>query len=147
MAQAQAEQTGYAAPPKNATAPSGGTSTTDTLSSGDASKGVLNQYGRLVSANSKYEVEMRGDGDLVIVTTANRQPIWSSGTSGSGTSPYTLVMQADANLVIYGANGFVWNSGSCCVGKAPYKLVMQNDGNLCIYDANGAFIWESHTAR
>jgi hypothetical protein len=141
-AQLKAEQTGYAAPPKTDQIISGSSTGTDTLSSG-TSAGVLNQNEKLVSKNGKYELEMRDDGNLVIVSTWNRQAIWSSGTAGQRTAPYKLAMQSDANLVIYGNNNFVWNSGQVRTAGAPFRLVMQDDGNLCIYDSANRFIWNS----
>jgi hypothetical protein len=143
LAQARAEHTGYAPPPKiDITAPAG-TAHPDTLSSA-VGEGVLHQYETLLSKNQKYEMEMRGDGNLVVVKTADRQPIWSSGTAGKGTAPYRLVMQSDGNLCIYGSNGFVWGSG-LHGGVAPYNLVMQDDGNLVVYDKDG-FRWGSFQA-
>jgi hypothetical protein len=90
-------------------------------------------------------MEMRGDGNLVVVKTADRQPIWSSGTAGQGTAPYRLVMQSDGNLCIYGTNGFVWGTG-LHGGTAPFKLVMQDDGNLVVYDKDNHFMWGSFQA-
>ena len=64
---------------------------------------------------------------------------WNSGTSGKGSPPYSLVMQNDGNLVLYGAGSTVdsskatWNSNSGGKGKAPYSLTMQDDGKLMHY--------------
>jgi hypothetical protein len=137
VAQARAEQIGYPAPASSTEA-----SRTDTLHS-DSTASNLPQYGTLFSKNGKYEAEMKDDGKLVVVSTEDRQQIWSSKSSRQGTAPYRLVMQSDANLCIYSGNGFYWESGTNRMGTAPYKLVMQNDGNLCIYDGANRFIWGS----
>ena len=143
LAQVKAEQTGYAAPPEIDQIISGGTSVTDTLSSG-TSAGILNQNERLVSKNGKYELEMRDDGNLVVVYTSTRQAIWSSGTAGQRTAPYKLAMQTDAHLCIYGNNNsFVWGTGQVRTAGGPFKLVMQDDGNLVVYDSANRFIWGS----
>jgi hypothetical protein len=141
VAQVRAEQSGYAAPPKeyHLLPPA-----LDTLYS-DGTLGYLNQSEKLISKNGKYQAEMQADGNFVIYA-PNRVAIWSSGTNGRGTAPYKLVMQADGNLVIYGANGFVWNSGTQG-SAAPYRLVMQDDANLCIYDSKNNFVWNSGSYR
>ena len=109
-AQARAEQSGYAAPPKSRRTHLRARPPAQARSLQATTAGVLNQDETLVSKNGKYEVEMQNDGNLVIYT-GDRQAIWASGTAGKGTAPYKLAMQADGNLVIYGANGFVWDSG------------------------------------
>jgi hypothetical protein len=142
MAQVNAEQSGYAAPPKvyDVVPP-----TTDTLASGTTS-GYLNQSEKLVSNNGMYEAEMQGDGNFVIYA-ANRQPVWATGTNGKGTAPYKLAMQADGSLVVVGGSGSsIWTTG-VRAGTAPYKLIMQDDGNLVIYDNSNRAFWATGTNR
>lgn len=51
---------------------------------------------------------------------------------------FTLKMQNDGNLVLYGIRGAIWSSGTN--GEPVNKCVMQNDGNFVLYTPNGA-IW------
>ena len=74
----------------------------------------------------------------------NNTIVWTTGTNGTDTAPYKLVMQGDGNLVIYGKNKAVWSTGTNERGTAPYKLVMQGDGNLVIYDKNGSALWDRY---
>ena len=132
MAQVRAEQSGYAAPPKSLYLVPG--KTTDRLSSGTGStNGYLQQYQKLVSKSKAYELDMQGDGNLVIYT-ASRQAIWATGTNGKGTAPYELSMQADGNLVVFGSTTSMWSTGAKA-GTAPFTLIMQDDGNLVVYDS------------
>ena len=55
---------------------------------------------------------------------------------------YTLAMQADGNLVVYGPRGPVFWTGSQPATGA--FLVMQGDGNAVVYDTAGAR-WDSAT--
>lgn len=56
---------------------------------------------------------------------------------------YTLLMQNDGNLVLYGPNGSIWSSQTG--GNPGAKAIMQNDGNLVIYNSIGQPIWSSAT--
>ena len=42
----------------------------------------------------------------------NNTIVWTTGTNGTDTAPYKLVMQGDGNLVIYGKNKAVWSTGT-----------------------------------
>ena len=56
---------------------------------------------------------------------------------------YSLIMQADGNLVLYSPNRAIWNSGT--PGRPGSYLYMQQDGNLVIYDTSNRAIWNSGT--
>jgi YD repeat-containing protein len=56
---------------------------------------------------------------------------------------YSLWMQSDGNLVVYGPSSALWSSGTANT-TAAYVL-MQGDGNLVIYDVAGNAIWNSQT--
>ncbi len=58
---------------------------------------------------------------------------------------YTLDMQTDGNLVIYGNGCVVWASGTAGTGSNN-DLSMQGDGNLVIYTSAGKAVWSSGTA-
>ena len=62
-----------------------------------------------VKARGKYYLALQEDGNLVLCN-AEDEPIWSTGTAGSGAE--SLVMQSDGNLVLYSTNGAVWASGT-----------------------------------
>ncbi|KAF9073155.1 hypothetical protein BDP27DRAFT_1216270 [Rhodocollybia butyracea] len=69
---------------------------------------------------------------------------WQTNTVSKGTSPWKLVMQEDANLVIYdGDRKPTWASQTRIgrFSKPPYRLEMQDDGNLVIYEDGGRALW------
>ena len=55
---------------------------------------------------------------------------------------YSLVLQGDGNLVLYGPTGALWANYK--FSSTPSRLVMQGDGNLVLYDSNGAY-WHTKT--
>jgi hypothetical protein len=55
---------------------------------------------------------------------------------------FTLKMQNDGNLVLYGIKGAIWATGTN--GKPVNRCIMQNDGNLVLYSPERA-IWASNT--
>jgi hypothetical protein len=58
---------------------------------------------------------------------------------------FTLVYQADGNLVLYqGMSSALWSSKTS--GKSVGQVAMQGDGNLVIYDAAQQPVWFSSTA-
>ena len=121
----------------------------DTIRSGES----LGQDQCLPSTNNTYRVAMQRDGNLVLYCSDHMVPqnaIWSSDTCNKSpfVGPYHLIMQNDANLVIYDTyNRPVWASNTQHNGTPPHRLVMQNDGNLVIYDANNHPTWASNTNR
>ena len=58
---------------------------------------------------------------------------------------YTLDMQTDGNLVVYGNGCVIWNSNTGGSGSHNF-LAMQADGNLVIYTSAGKPVWNSKTA-
>ncbi len=61
----------------------------------------------------------------------------------SANGQYTLVMQGDGNLVLYGPSGYTWASWT--QNNRYASVVMGGDGNLVIYSASGAPIWWTNT--
>lgn len=58
---------------------------------------------------------------------------------------FTLIMQADGNLVLYGPqNQPLWASGTYGLNNV-FDVIMQEDGNLVIYDTNNNPLWASST--
>jgi hypothetical protein len=97
--------------------------------------------GEFLSSGNGYFAVFQVDGNLVLYNSERFTPdnvAWASGSYGKGNPPRHITMQADGNLVIYGANGkATWASRSYGKGRAPFKLVMQIDRNLVIYDKRG----------
>lgn len=61
----------------------------------------------------------------------------------SGDGRYSLVMQGDGNLVVYGPTGPTWSSNTN--GSGGTRVVMQGDGNLVIYTSAGAPVFATGT--
>ncbi|WP_063915823.1 lectin [Paenibacillus elgii] len=60
----------------------------------------------------------------------------------SNNGQYTLILQDDGNLVLYGRGKALWDSKTN--GLAAKELVMQSDGNLVLYGYPGV-LWSSNT--
>ncbi|MEK7994929.1 MAG: hypothetical protein AAB403_14080 [Planctomycetota bacterium] len=75
---------------------------------------------------------------------AERLGVGSSITSQDGR--FTLIMQADGNLVFYGPTGkYRWHTGTD--GRAVSQAIMQTDGNFVVYGTDGAPIWATGTGQ
>ena len=69
---------------------------------------------------------------------------------------FALSVQADGNVVIYGATCYgqpsgadplsdaIWQTGT--YGHPGAVLVSQLDGNVVLYSSSGSVLWQSHTA-
>lgn len=55
---------------------------------------------------------------------------------------FTLTLQGDGNLVLYGPGGAGWATNTFW---SPQSLEMQGDGNLVLYDTSGQWRWASGT--
>jgi hypothetical protein len=78
-------------------------------------------------------------------TLASGQSLPVNGTLNSADGRFVLVMQGDANLVMYRQGGAArWATGTD--GKAFGRLDMQTDGNLVMYDPAGKALWASGTS-
>ena len=110
----------------------------DTFYSTDNSE--LAEGQKLVSPDSAQELRMQHDGNLVCYH--DGRAVWSTGTHNKGPGPFSLVMQKDRNLVIYGAgHAATWSTRTHGKGVEPASLVMQNDGNIVIYDGQHKALW------
>ncbi len=111
------------------------------------------------------QLDVQGDGNLVIY--GPRGPIFATGTSTARPAPapapgvlagggrlgagqtvrsasgaFTLLMQGDGNLVLFGPGGALWASNTAGRGSLA---VLQSDGNFVVYGPRGA-VWASNTA-
>jgi hypothetical protein len=94
----------------------------------------------LLSANGKYKLLLKEDGNLVLIDTVSNSQTWASRTSGKGTGE--LRMQDDGNLVLYKGTKKdpVWATGTNGKGTGC-RLVLENYGDLVLYDKNSRIIW------
>jgi WD40 repeat protein len=113
---------------------------------------------------------VQNDGNVVLYNPAN-QAVWATNTvvpaqpasptqadrllAGQGLIPgrsikssdgrFTLIMQADGNLVVYGPrNQALWASGTNGHGNV-WDAVMQGDGNFVVYDGHNHPLWATGT--
>jgi hypothetical protein len=104
----------------------------------------LNVNDQLISANSRAQLTMQGDGNLVLYRTDDGRALWASDTSQQPVT-YT-VMQGDGNLVVYSADGqSYWATGTD--GHPGAWVILQGDANLVVYDSNGSPLWASNTPQ
>lgn len=99
----------------------------------------------IYSSNGKYNAALRRDGDFVVYDNERDRTLWSSRTAGQ-TSVASLVVQEDANMVLYRKGGEpYWSSDSWQKASSGIELIMQDDGNLVLYGDGGNPIWASDT--
>jgi hypothetical protein len=66
----------------------------------------------------------------------------------SGSGAFTVVLQADGNVVLYGPAGAYWATHTDVAttqGNPGEAFVLQGDGNLVLYDGYGNALWATHT--
>jgi hypothetical protein len=97
-------------------------------------------------------LKLGNDGNITV--TEGDAPLWSSNSAqgftllpnqsvSSMNGQYTLILQADGNLVEYDASGVpLWASGTA--GQHVTAAIMQADGNLVLYNGNTA-VWNTLT--
>ncbi|NQX03847.1 hypothetical protein HQQ82_03435 [Rathayibacter sp. VKM Ac-2856] len=103
------------------------------------SPNLLSADGLLRSDDGRYRVVMQGDGNVVVYGPAGA--VWSSGTSGTGSS---LRFGKDGVLQIVAGDGAVtWTAVPAAGGVGPFHLVMQSDGNIVAYDLHDRAVWSS----
>lgn len=94
------------------------------------------------SHNGIFSVVQQADGNLVVLEEQSSNPLWASGTTGSGN--YTI-MQSDGNLVTYTASGLaVWASNTA--GNSGAYALIQDEGNLVVYSSTGTALWSTPSA-
>ena len=67
---------------------------------------------------------------------------WGRGSKWQTCNGYTLALQNDGNLVLYGPTALLWATGTVGRGNA---IALQRDGNVVLYDSNWKPIWATNT--
>ncbi|KAL4504506.1 hypothetical protein ABPG72_009952 [Tetrahymena utriculariae] len=102
----------------------------------------------LVSQNQKFQAGVQEDGNLVVISIVNNQPVcvFSSLTKKKGDAPYNLQVCSNGNLELKDKrNATLWQSDTANQGSNPYTLIMQNDGNLVLFDSKKNTTWCTNT--
>jgi len=105
-------------------------------------------------------LDVQSDGNLVLYT-ASSGVVWQTNTryqpaslsapadlrAGevlvSPSGQYTLAMQTDGNLVLYGPSGWTWQTNTR--GSGAVRLAIQTDGNLVLYTSSDYPAWIAGT--
>jgi surface antigen len=97
---------------------------------------------RIVSANGRFELTQRTDGNLVIYDTRTRIPLWASATAGSDRR---TKLSSNGSLVVLSSRGVtLWSSGT--KGKKTATAVLRNDGRLVLYTKGKKALWSSYSS-
>jgi surface antigen len=113
-------------------------SSPDRLLQGD----VLETSQQLVSANGRYQLLQRTDGNLMVYDRFSGIPIWATGRTSAGA---TTTVTAGGNLSVYTTSGTrIWSS--LTTGKKATSAVLGNDGHLRLYTDSNKSIWSSYTS-
>lgn len=109
----------------------------------------LNTGGQLLSPNRLYQLVMQDDGNCVLYRLSSNppQPLWSTGSRGSGCR---LSLSSEGRILLSDSSGkSLWQAGSSH-GNGPYYLQLQDDGNLVLYRRQGQVVipdWASQTSQ
>jgi hypothetical protein len=110
------------------------------------SGGTLTAGQFLTSADGHYELDMQGDGNLVLYVLngpSTPRTVWQSGTAGD--TGDRAVLEGNGNLVLIDAAGqTLWSTNKTASGCTNLKL--QDDGNLVLYTAASAY-WATGTVN
>jgi hypothetical protein len=95
---------------------------------------VLLQNQSISSPDGRFRLTLR-DGNLVLMESASRKALWTSGTNNANAA----FMQYDGNLVLLDDSyQRVWATNTPRQGS---YLAVQNDGNLVLYDPLDRRLW------
>jgi hypothetical protein len=109
----------------------------------DAPQSFTAQSAILRSPASRYVLQLRADGNLVLARAKDGKVRWATQTQGQGV--VRAALQTDGNLVLYtAANRAVWASGTA--GKGVTRALLQDDGNFVLYKGASTGVWASNTA-
>ncbi|HVF06159.1 MAG TPA: hypothetical protein VNA20_15055 [Frankiaceae bacterium] len=92
----------------------------------------------LRSADSRFELALRGDGNLVLTYAPTMRLLWESGRSAD-----FVVMQQDGNFVAYRNDGVpVWATNTS--GSGGDRIALRSSGDLVLY-AGSTARWSTNT--
>ena len=107
---------------------------------------TLDENDFIQSSNGLYIVVMQPDGNLVGYLYPSMYVFWAADTNDITSAPYTLVMQTDDNLVIYGNGTDIWSTDTKDKGNhTAYLKIMDNRNIVVINNITNEIIWESET--
>ena len=115
-----------------------GSLTTNTLRAGDR----LTVGDEIVSADGRYSVTQRSDGNLVLYDRTTMTPLWANAQAGSGVS---TKLTLSGKLVTYSSSGGTKWSSSATKEKAT-RAAIRNDGRFVLLSSSGKIIWSSATS-
>ena len=99
--------------------------------------GILRREKFLKSKNSRYQLHLRRNGNLVL--TCRGRPIWTSFTSNNAVD-FLYFNKEGTSLILRGKNNStIWRAPNTGKGK---KLVLQDDGKLVLYNSCNESVWE-----
>lgn len=94
---------------------------------------TLNRGDVVNSSNESYQLRLQNDGNLVLYSMPDGEPLWGSGTEGQAVEK--AVMQGDGNFVLYGYGGkAVWGAGT--EGTRATRAFVTDDGRFVILRGN-----------
>lgn len=87
----------------------------------------------LLSPKQNYYLFLQNDGNLVLINSSNKSPVWASNTSHKGLGPYRLALVNTGVLVIFDRfNGMIWATATNKSGNGDYRLDVLDSGKLQI---------------
>ena len=90
------------------------------------------------SLGGNFVLQMRGDGNLVLLDVLTASEVWSTNTSGNPGA--FAAMQQDGNFVVRALDGAVlFHTGT--VSNPPGNLKVLDDGNLVVFSGAEAPLW------
>ena len=111
----------------------------------DAHGRVVQSFSDKTGYRSDYTLDQAGNRTRVWVF--NTTATLSAGQSiHSPDGRFTLIMQSDGNLVLYGPDGALWHTVTYGSGSDNHAS-LQTDGNFVVYTADGTPVWNSNTAN
>ncbi len=104
---------------------------------------TLAQGESISSPNGRYRLELRHDGNLVLLDTGNSDVLWEADSAGE--SERTLVMQRNGNLMLFkpplGPFHMPWQART---GGSPGAfLEVRDDGNITVGHEDGRVLWKA----
>ncbi|WP_456313416.1 matrixin family metalloprotease [Pseudomonas shirazensis] len=93
----------------------------------------------LTSKNNYYQMRLKSDGNLEIMSMVGGQIIWRSNRTSVIGTVARADMQPDGNFAVYKGNTLLWSTGT----TGGEYITLQNDGDLVLSNWRGQTIWSS----